>query len=283
MKKIKIIYGALLCGSLVLGIQSCKKNTISAPNAVSQTGADNSNNSSARMWIAGKQLYAVGHDASSQAFLYPLAAPAALTPGTPTALCVGGTTVTEVTGIAFITNTTNSIIVSTSGTSNYANKLLIYAFGAPYNAPTIVTCGGITDIEFNEYDSKLYGILQNSKIVRIAPMAGTTTVNLTPVIPAGSKLAGLCNYNGLLSYCISDATAAADNFYSYNPAAPAITAPLFSTDFGTGNGGMQYCDTYGWEVITPTDNHKSISSAYVPGAFSLLPGGPFRISDLTSN
>ncbi len=281
MKKIKIIFVALLCGALITVSQSCKKSETTAQNPSSQTKVNKEENQ--RMWTTGKQLYAVGHDASLQAYLYPLSYPVPITPGTPTALCVGSTTVTEVTGIAFVTSTTNSIMISTSATSNFPNKIITYTLGAPYSAPVMATCAGITDIEFNEYDSKLYGILQNSKIVRIGPFSGVTTVNLSPVIPAGSKLAGLCNYNGLLSYCISDATTAADNFYSYNPGAPALTAPLFSTDWGTGNGGMQYCNTYGWEIITPTDNNKSVTAAYSAGGFVTVLGGPYRISDLTSD
>jgi hypothetical protein len=276
MKKIKIISGAILCGWLVLATQSCKKNTTSVQNPLK---AAEKTNETSRMWTAGKQLYAVGHNSIMQAQIYPLSAPPLLTPGTPTPLCVGATTVTQVTGVAFVTGT---IVISTSPTSNFPNQLLIYNSAGPYTSPTMIPCADISDVEFNEYDGKLYGISSNTAIVRIFGV-GTTALNLAPVVPVGSKICGLCNYNGLLSYCISDATSAADNFYSYNPASPAATAPLFSTDWGTGHGGMQYCSGFGWEMVNPNDNHKSVSSTYVPTGFSLIPGGLYRISDLTSN
>jgi len=277
MKKIKIILVAILCGSFVLAIQSCKKSTTSAQDPV-QIKTEKSNEAS-RMWATGDQLYAVGHDAALQAYLYQVAYPLFM-PGTSFPFTVGSTQVTQVTGLAYI-NT--NIIISTGPASNFPNQLLIYSTIPPYDTPIPVACPGISDIEFNEYDGKLYGVYMNNRIVRIAPGTGAITVNLVPTVPSGYKISGLCNYNGLLSYCISDATIAPDNFYAYNPGAPAITPALFITDWGTGNGGMHYCDGYGWEIITPLDNWKSISWSYVPTGFTTVGGGPYKISDLTSN
>jgi hypothetical protein len=279
MKTLKLMLGLTCLGMMTL--QACKKENLKAD----VTTSESSSSETSRMWTATKQLYAVGHDALNKAYLYKLTAPAptpttGLIPSSPTGFFIGGTHVTHVTGVA-ITN--SAIAISTGFSSNFSYRLITYPFPGPLTTPSSnVPCQRVSDIEFNEYDGKLYGIAGNVHIVKIDP-SGSYSINLSPSIPSGSKVAGLCNYNGLLSYSVNDNTAAADNFYSYNPASPALTLPLFSTDWGTGDGGMQYCNGFGWEIFSNTDLRKQITGAYTVTGFYSTAGSPYRITDLTSN
>jgi hypothetical protein len=282
MKKNQIILGAILISALATGLQSCQKQDPSIKNSDSETAVDNTTSASQRMWTTGKQLYAVGHNSTGGAILYTLTPPpiGGLAPTAVGGFFVSGQPVTNVTGIAY---TTGSIIISTGSTSTFPNKLLTYNATGPYTAPTAVPCASITDIEYNEYDSKLYGILTNNKIVQISTTTGVTTLNLAPVVGV-NQIRGLCNYNGLLSYSINDNTVATDNFYSYNPSSPTITAPLFSTDWGLGNGGMQYCNTFGWVIVSNTaSTKKTVDGTTFAVSGPLTMGGSFLFTDLTSN
>jgi hypothetical protein len=266
----------------VLTLTSCKKNAVTPTASSSQTVDASSNNSSARVWTTGKQLYALGHNSSAQAFLYTLSPPpfaGGLVPTVVSGFSVSGVQVTNATGIAY---TTGSISITTGATSNFPNRLLNYLLGSYVSPSTSVPIQNLTDIEYNEFDSKLYGVFSNNQIVRINPLTGAILLNLAPVVGA-NQIKGLCNYNGLLSYSISDNTIAADNFYSYNPASPAITAPLFSTDWGTGNGGMQYCNIFGWEIISNTSTKKEVSPSFAVTGPLAMSGGLNLYTDVTSN
>jgi hypothetical protein len=284
MKKNQIILGAVLISALATGLQSCQKQNPSIKNSSSETAVDNTTSASQRMWATGKQLYAIGHNASAQALLYKLTPPpfaTGLLPSVVSGFSVGTTPVTNASGIAYVTN---RIVISTSPSSNFPNSIMIYSSVAPYNAPVISSCTKITDIEYSEYDSKLYGIQGNSQIVQINPSTGVTVVNLTPTPITGTQVKGLCNYNGLLSFSMSDNTTALDNFYSYNPSFPSMPPVLFSTDWGVGNGGMQYCDGYGWAIVSNNDFKKMVAPVTyaVSGPLSLA-GAPYMITDLTSD
>lgn len=178
------------------------------------------------------------------------------------------------------------MIICTAAISNYPNSLLIYPYGGPYNAPVIVPCPSVSDIEYNEYDGNLYGIVTKNKIVRINMTTGAVVTNLSPTLPTGFQLRGLCNYNGLLSYSINDNTAAPDDFYSYNPSSPSSTSPLFTTDWSANNeGGMQYCDGTGWVLVSSASTKKTVLGIppYTASAFSSMAGGPYLFSDITSD
>jgi hypothetical protein len=279
MKNVLKPIAVIALGALTL--VSCKKNEVtpvaSSPSA--QPTVASMGNENARMWATGKQLYAVGHNSTNQAFLYTLAPPGigGLNPTLVSGFFVGGTQVTNVTGLAY---TTGSFVISTSASSNFPSRLLTYNAIGPYTAPTSVACQGITDIEYNEYDSKLYGILANSQIVKIG-ISGAITVIASPAL-GGNQIKGLCNYSGLLSYSISDNTTAVDNFYSCTTG--GISTFLFSTDWGLGNGGMQYCDAYGWGIVTSTSFKKTVTAiGYIVTSPTALVGGPYLISDMTSN
>ena len=281
MKKTKIILCAILFGSFAVGLQSCKKDDLSLENADPAT-ADNPAGSTSRMWVTGQQLYAVGHNGSAQASLYTVTPPGAggLVPTLVTGFFDGATQITVVTGLAC---TPTDMIISTHSSSNYPNSLLIYPAGGPYTAPTIVSCSGISDIEYNEYDGVLYGIESRADIVSINTGTGATTLDLAVSPGAGLTVKGLCNYNGLLSFSVSDNTGAADSFYSYSPGG-SPGAALFTTDFGVGQGGMQYCDGFGWVIISSVDTKKVVNGAtYAVAGPAAMAGGPYLISDLTSN
>jgi len=282
MKKTRIILCAILFGSFAAGLQSCKKDDLSMTNADPAT--DDAGSSTSRMWATGKQLYAAGHTQSGAASLYTLTAPGGggLVPSLVAGFYNGGVQVTFVTGIAYYTPT-NSIIISTHSSSNNASSLLTYPAGGPYTTPVVVSCADITDIEYNEYDGVLYGIELGTNIVSIDPVFGTITLDLAVAPGAGLVVKGLCNYNGLLSFSVSDNTGTADNFYSYSPGG-SPGAALFTTDWGSGNGGMQYCNALGWVIISATDTKKGVNgSTYAVSGPAGMAGGPYFFSDLTSD
>lgn len=277
MKPFKIISGAITASLLVAGLYSCKKDNRPIKNPETNPAGTASTHPSARMGVPGRQLYAVGN-APSKASLYSVS----LLPGPPAVTAISGffvgtTQVTNVTGLAY-NNDDSTMIISTGPTSNFPNRILTYPYPATppsLTTPTIVLCAGITDIEYNEYNSTLYGILSNSKIVSISS-SGATTVDLAPTIPPGRKLTGLCNYNALLSYCLSDGTPAVDQFYSYGPggSGPALSL-LFLTDWDgplsdgqSSGGGTQYQDAVGWQIVTANRANKLVDPFLVPGPFT---------------
>lgn len=277
MKTVSMIAGVLAIGLLMTGLESCNKERMTRQPGP-QPAEANPAPSSARMGQITKQLYAVGNDGPN-AYLYALSAPpGVLSAAVVSGFFVGPVQVTNATGLAY---TTDTLIISTGPTSNFPNRLLTYPYptiGSPLNAPTIVSCPNITDIEYNEYDGKLYGILGFSRIVSIAP-SGAVTVDLAPAVPAGTRLTGLCNYNALLSYCFSDGTPAPDSFYSYGPGGSGPPPFfLFSTDWdgpsteqrSTG-GGTQYVDAVGWEIVTASRLNKVVTPAFIPGPFNPMP------------
>jgi hypothetical protein len=291
MKTIKFFSGALAVTLIATGLQSCNKDKVSNQDPASVPTEIGSTKPSSRMGSPWRQLYAVGN-APAKASLYSLSGPpGGLSATLMTGFFVGTTQVTNVTGLAY-NNDDSTMIISTGPTSNFPNRILTYpypAFSTPLTAPVSVPCPGITDIEYNEYDGQLYGILANSKVVSIAS-SGAVTVNLSPTIPAGRKLTGLCNYNALLSYCLSDGTPAPDQFYSYGPSgAPTLTL-LFTTDWdGPGSdgqsygGGTQYVDIDGWEIVTAKRYNKLVTPAPAPGPFAPMPAPSTVIfADVTS-
>ena len=289
MQNFKFLLGAIVLGSLAAGLQSCKKDVSTPQNPAAPTAVAGENNSAARMWMPGKTLFGVGLSPQISAVtLYKISPPpigSGLMPGAISGLFLSsGAQLTYATGLAYMTT---DIIVSTGPLSNMPNSLLTYAVGT-YTAPTsVVPCPGITDIEFNEYDGNLYGIFNNAQIVLIS-LGGGIGVNYTPVLAPGQRVKGLCNYNGLLSYCLADNTPAPDPFYAYNPAFPGATPVLFNTDWGQGDGGMQYCDggaAPGWAIISQADTKKTVSPApgYVVAGPAPMPGSPYGMTDLTSN
>lgn len=289
-EKKKWLFNALLASVLLTGMTNCKKKELESTNQMPQrVNLSNSKESASesRQWNPSRHLFGVGHNSSSQALLYSLSAPPGLVPTLIAPFLVGVTPVTYVHGIACTGSTSSDkMIICTAAISNYPNSLLIYPFGGPYNTPTIVPCANISDIEFNEYDGNLYGIATKNKIVRINTTSGALTTNLSPTLPTGFQLRGLCNYNGLLSYSVNDNTASPDNFYSYNPSSPSPTPVLFSTDWGANNeGGMQYCDGTGWVLVTSSSTKKTVLGGppYTASAFSSMTGGPYLFSDITSD
>lgn len=298
MKKIKFIFSIAVAAVLLNGLSGCKKQT--PVNKLPEKATTPDKDKFARMWTPGFQLYAVGHDLSGNACIYTLTDPAmggmgGMIPSFYANVEVAGISVTNATGIAC--HMGSSMIISTSPASNFPNRLLIYPIAGPFTTPSsIVPCPQITDIEYNEYDAELYGIQNNNRIVRIDPATGSTTLNLAPSMPPGTQLVGLCNFNGLLTYCISNNNASVpDNFNSYNPSTLLLSPPYsYVTEWGIGNGGMQYCDAAGvpsagsgWQIFTNIgDNNevrKYVSAAIVPSPFFPIGApGPFFITDLTS-
>lgn len=273
MKTVKFILGAVAICSLSAGLHSCMKDKVS-PQSANAGVANSGASASARMGTSWSQLYAVGNT-PSDAWLYTLSSP----PGVFSAIAVSGfsvgtTAVTDATGLAFANDT---IIISTSSVSNFPDRLLFYPYpsiGTPLNAPVQVSCPKIKDIEYNEYNSTLYGIFDDLHIVSISS-TGAITIDLSPAVPAGSEVSGLCNYNALLSYCINDGTPAGDEFYSYGPGGGLAPYFVFNTDWDgpptdgpIGGAGTQYVDGFGWEIITENQLHKSVPAI-------TLTGGPF--------
>jgi hypothetical protein len=286
MQNFRLLLGAIVIGSMAGGLQSCKKDSVSPQNPATPNTITETDNTAARMWNPGRQLFGVGlKPGTFTTTFYRISAPpiGGLVPGAISGLFIGGgIQLTYASGVAFMST---DIIVSTSAASNMPGRLLTYAFGS-YAAPTsVVSCPGITDIEFNEYDGRLYGILNNNRIVSIT-LGGAIAVNYAPPLAAGQFVKGLCNYNGLLSYCIADNTGAPDRFYAYNPAAPGATPVLFMTDWGLGDGGMQYCSGgFGWIIISETDTKKTVSPTpvYAVAGPAGMAGAPYMMTDLTSN
>lgn len=293
MKKLqttrKWLLNALIAAGLMTAISSCKKTSVGNATPAypkSNPEATDDRETGKRMWNPAKHIFGVGHNSSSQALLYSFTAPPALNPLLIAPFTVGTTPVTYAHGIACTGSTpSDNIIICTAAISNFPNSLLIYPRSAPYNSPTILPCPSISDIEFDEFSGVLYGILSKNRIVQINMTTGAVTTNYSPILPPGSQLRGLCNYNGLLSYSINDNTAGSDNFYSYNPASPASTPPLFSTDWGTNNeGGMQYCTGTGWVLVTSSSTKKTINASTLAATpFSTISGGPYFFSDLSSD
>lgn len=291
MRTFKIITGAITTGLLAAGLYSCNKDKVNHQNPEADQVSVNKNQSSARMGSPWRQLYAVGN-APANASLYSLSGPpGGLLATVMTGFFVGTTQVTNVTGLAY-NNDDSTMIISTGPTSNFPNRILTYpypAFGTPLTTPVSVPCTGITDIEYNEYDGQLYGIHGNLRIVSIAS-SGAITVNLSPTVPAGRKVTGLCNYNALLSYCLSDGTSAPDPFYSYGPSGAPALALLFNTDWdGPGSdgqsvgGGTQYVDVDGWEIVTANRRNKLVTPALVFGPFAPMAAPSTLIfADVTS-
>lgn len=287
----KTVKGSVLIFALIAGLTACEKNKgpISEQPASEKINEEVSSN---RMWNSTKQLYAVGHNGANQAFLYTLTPPpigTGLVPGMVAGFFVGATQVTYAKGIACTgTGSTDKIVICTNAASNFPNQLLIYPAAGPYNAPVSVTSANLSDIEFNEYDGKMYGIKNYNQIVRINMTTGVTTTNLAPTLSTGYSVRGLCNYNGLLSYCISDNGSLPDNFYSYNPSSPSTTPALFNTEWGFGaghEGGMQFCNGFGWVIITSDSFKKMVQGGppYTVTGPLAMTGSPYFISDLTSN
>jgi hypothetical protein len=292
MKTITFFSGALTVTLLVAGLQSCNKDRKSNPNPASGPTEVGSTKSSSRMGAPWRRVYAVGNTPSN-ATLYEMSLLPGLTSASAVSdFSVGTTPVTEVTGLAY-NNDNQTMIISTGPTSNYPNSILTYPYpiiGTALTSPVVVSCANITDIEYNEYDRTLYGIFAHSQIVSIAP-SGFTTVDLSPTIPPGRKLTGLCNYNALLSYCISDGTPASDDFYSYGPGGIGpLVSFLFSTDWdGSGSesqsvgGGTQYVDAVGWQIVTANCDNKLVDPSGIPGPFTAIAvPAPVIFTDVTS-
>ena len=189
----KFLLGAIVIGSLAAGLQSCKKEASKPENPAttpaSSPAATSDPNASARMWFTGKTLFGVGlRQQVFTATLYKISPPpiSGLMPGVISPLFIGGgVQLTYATGVAFLST---DIVVSTGPLSNVPNSLLIYPAAGPFTSPTsVVSCPGITDVEFNEYDNKLYGIFNNAQIVSISS-GGAITVNYTPVLGPGQRV-----------------------------------------------------------------------------------------------
>lgn len=288
LKNISVYAAALV---LTAGAYSCKKGK-QEPQQVNPATVGNTSVSSARMGYLSSQLYAVANTPSG-AWLYTLSSPPGVFSAAPVSgFSVGVTAVTDITGLAF---TNDTLVVSTASTSNFPDRLLIYPYpvtGTLLNAPNQLSCAGIKDIEYNEYNSTLYGILNDRHIVAISRTA-FITIDYTPTIPPGRQVSGLCNYNALLSYCVNDGTPAPDEFYSYGPdGSGPLNTLLFRTDWdgfagdnAGGGAGTQYVNGTGWEIITENRLHKSVAAlTLAAGPFMSMSAPPSAVfADITSN